>query len=92
VRQSGEAPARDGHISRQGSAEARERGAGPRSRQYHERELCEQTAQAWRRLVKDWRPQPKKSGAGATRGRAFSSHLLGEETAARQGSAPEPAL
>jgi transposase len=47
---------------------------------------------AYRRLVEDWQPRAPKSGAGATRGRASSSHLHGEETPARQGSAPEPAL
>jgi transposase len=58
----------------------------------HEREFAEQVETAYRRLVADWQPRAPRSGAGATRGRAFSSHLLGEETAARQGSAPEPAL
>jgi transposase len=57
----------------------------------HEREFAEQIETAYRRFVEDWQSKPK-SGAGATRGRAFSSHLLGEETAARQGTAPEPAL
>jgi transposase len=57
-----------------------------------EHEFAEQSEIAYRRLVKDWQPQPKKEGAGATRGRASSSHLLGEETAARQASAPGPAL
>jgi transposase len=57
-----------------------------------EREFAKQAEIAYRRLVRDWHPRPKKKGAGATRGRASSSHLLGEETAARQGSAPEPAL
>ena len=57
-----------------------------------ETEFAKQVETAYRRLVADWQPQAPRSGAGATRGRAFSSHLLGEETAARQGSAPEPAL
>jgi transposase len=57
-----------------------------------EREFAEQSEIAYRRLIQDWQPKPKKKGAGATRGRASSSHLLCEETAARQGSAPEPAL
>jgi hypothetical protein len=57
-----------------------------------ERELAEQVETAYRRLVADWQPKASRSGAGATQGRASSSHLLGEETAARQGSAPEPAL
>jgi transposase len=154
VRQSGEAPARHGHISKQGSAEARHmlceaawvavrtpgplrafyervrarRGAqialvasarklgvlfwhlltreedyafgrpsltrrklralelktqegwrrgrysGPRvneSRKEREREaeFAQQMETAYRRLVQDWQPKPKKSGAGATRGR-----------------------
>jgi transposase len=60
--------------------------------QRHERELSEQVEHAYRRLVEDWQTKRPRSGAGATRGRASSSHLLGEETAARQGSAPEPAL
>ena len=58
----------------------------------HEREFADQVETAYRRLAEDWQPKPPKSGAGATRGRASSSHLLGEETAARQVSAPEPAL
>jgi transposase len=81
------------------SQEAWRRGrySGPRineSRKDREREIefAEQVETAYRRLVADWRPQAPRSGAGATRGRAFSSHLLDEETAARQGSAPEPAL
>src|SRR5262245_11610763 len=57
-----------------------------------ETEFAQQVETAYRRLVADWQPQPPKSGAGSTRGRAFSSHLLGEETATRQGTAPEPAL
>jgi transposase len=57
-----------------------------------ERDFAEQSEIAYRRLVRDWQPKPEKKGAGATRGRAPSSHLLDEETAARQGSAPEPAL
>jgi transposase len=57
-----------------------------------EAEFAEQVETAYRRLVADWQPKGPRSGAGATRGRASSSHLLGEETAARQGSAPEPAL
>src|SRR5438128_2729362 len=62
-----------------------------RNESQHEREFAEQIETAYRRFVEDWQPKPK-SGAGATRGRASSSHLLGEETTARQGSAPEPAL
>ncbi len=58
--------------------------------QRHERELSEQVEQAYRRLVADWQQQPNKSGAGATPGRASSSHRMGQ--AAQQGSAPDPAL
>jgi hypothetical protein len=57
-----------------------------------EMEFAEQMETAYRRLIADWEPTPPRRGAGATRGRASSSHLHGEETAARQGSAPEPAL
>jgi transposase len=64
--------------------------AASKREQLHERELSEQFEQAYRRLVADWQQQPKKSGAGATPGRASSSHRMGQ--AARQGSAPDPAL
>jgi transposase len=56
-----------------------------------EREFAEQAETAYRRLVTDWQPR-KKKGAGVPVGRASSSHLLGEETAARQDHAPDPAL
>jgi transposase len=56
-----------------------------------EREFAEQSETAYRRLVADWQPQ-KRKGAGVPTGRASSSHLLGEETAARQDTAPDPAL
>jgi hypothetical protein len=62
------------------------------TKQEREREFAEQVETAYRRLTADRQPKPSRSGAGATRGRASSSHLLGEETATRQGSAPEPAL
>jgi transposase len=65
---------------------------GTKQDREREREFAEQVETAYRRLVADWQPRAPRSGAGATRGRASSSHLLGEETAARQGSAPEPAL
>ena len=42
--------------------------AASKREQRHERELSEKFELAYRRLVEDW--QPKKSGAGATRGRA----------------------
>jgi transposase len=50
-----------------------------------EAEFAGQVETAYRRLVADWQPKGPRSGAGATRGRASSSHLLGEETTARQG-------
>jgi len=65
---------------------------GTREDRARETEFARQVETAYRRLVADWEPRAPKSGAGATRGRAFSSHLLGEETTARQGSAREPAL
>jgi transposase len=73
----------------------RGRYSGPRvneSRKDREREteFARQAEIAYRRLVADWQPQPSKSGAGATPGRASSSHLTGQ--AARQGKAPDPAL
>jgi transposase len=42
--------------------------AASKREQRHERELSEQFEAAYRRLTDDW--QPKRSGAGATRGRA----------------------
>src|SRR5437879_4447469 len=74
--------------ARQGTADGWLRGkAGPSGI------VSASSPRRWRRpiAVADWQPRAPKSGAGATRGRAFSSHLLGEETA-RQGAAPEPAL
>jgi transposase len=65
---------------------------GTKQDREREREFAEQIETAYRRLTADWQPRAPRNGAGATRGRASSSHLLGEETAARQGSAPEPAL
>src|SRR5215211_7417007 len=64
--------------------------AASKREQRHARELSEQVEQAYRRLVADWEQKPRKSGAGATPGRASSSHLTGQ--AARQGKAPDPAL
>jgi transposase len=49
-----------------------------------ERELAAQGEVAYKRTVADWQRGQKKKGAGATPGRASG--------AARQGSAPEPAL
>jgi transposase len=63
--------------------------AASKREQAHERELTEQFELAYRRLVEDWQPR-KKRGAGATPGRAFRGPSSGQ--AARQGSAPEPAL
>ena len=48
-----------------------------------EKELAAQAELAYRRLIADWKPQRRK-GAGAAPGRASS--------AARQGTAPRPAL
>jgi transposase len=78
-----------------GAGWRRGRYSGPRvneSRKDREREteFARQAEIAYRRLVADWQPQPSKSGAGATPGRASSSHLTGQ--AARQGKAPDPAL
>jgi len=44
--------------------------AASKREQAHERELSEQFEAAYRRLTADWQPRPRKSGAGATRGRA----------------------
>ncbi len=63
------------------SASAKEREA--------ERELVERAEAAYRRLVADWKATGAK-GAGATTGRASSGPSTGQ--AARQDSAPEPAL
>jgi transposase len=64
--------------------------AASKREQAHERELSEQFEAAYRRLASDWQQKPKKKGAGATRGRASRGPSSGQ--AARQGSAPEPAL
>lgn len=53
----------------------RRRNSGPRvngTRQdrEREREFAEQAEIAYRRLVEDWQPKPRKKGAGATPGRA----------------------
>ena len=44
--------------------------AASKREQRHERELSERFEAAYRRLTDDWQPKPKRSGAGATRGRA----------------------
>lgn len=83
----------------QAGAERRRGGGRPKAgvptlkeRQKAEVELARQAEIAYRRLVADWQKAPQKKGAGVPVGRAFSSHLLGEETAARQDTAPDPAL
>lgn len=73
------------------------RHGGPRisstpSEREAERELQRQAELAYRRLVRDWQASAKGKGAGVPPGRASSSHLLDEETAARQDTAPDPAL
>jgi transposase len=55
-----------------------------------ERRVSAQAEVAYRRLTANWRQQPKKKGAGATRERASRGPSGGQ--AARQASAPEPAL
>lgn len=55
-----------------------------------ERAVSQQAEVAYRRMLADWRQQPKKKGAGATPERA--SNRPSSRQAARQGSAPEPAL
>jgi hypothetical protein len=56
-----------------------------------ERELAQQAEAAYRRSVRDWHAtQAKRKGAGATPGRA--SHGPSSGQAARQATAPEPAL
>jgi hypothetical protein len=44
--------------------------AASKREQRHERELSERFELAYRRLTEDWQARPKRSGAGATRGRA----------------------
>jgi len=55
-----------------------------------ERRVSEQGEIAYHRLTANWQPKPKKKGAGATKERASRGPSSGQ--AARQGSAPEPAL
>jgi transposase len=57
-----------------------------------EQQLARQAEHAYRRLMADWKATGKDKGAGVPPGRASSSHLPEEETAARQESAPDPAL
>jgi transposase len=63
-----------------------------KEQQKAEVELARQAETAYRRLLADWQKAPKKKGAGLPVGRASSSHLLDEETATRQETAPDPAL
>lgn len=77
----GAAPLGNRHSGQRISANAEEREA--------ERELTERAEAAYRRLVADWESSGKK-GAGVTRGRASSGPSTGQ--AARQASAPDPAL
>lgn len=62
--------------------------ATPKEREA-ERELTERAEAAYRRLVADWQSSGAK-GAGVTKGRAYSGPSTGQ--AARQASAPDPAL
>jgi transposase len=55
-----------------------------------ERDLAEQAELAYRRLIADWKATGPKKGAGAAPGRA--SQGPSSDQAARQASAPEPAL
>jgi transposase len=55
-----------------------------------ERAVSEQAETAYRRMVADWRSQPKKKGADATK--EHTSNRPSSRQAARQASAPEPAL
>jgi hypothetical protein len=55
-----------------------------------ERELARQAEVAYQRTVADWQANKGKKGAGATPGRASRGPSSGQ--AARQGSAPGPAL
>jgi hypothetical protein len=62
-----------------------------KQRTLRERQLVDQAELAYRRLVDDWKATvPSTNGAGAAPGRASQRPSSGK--AARQGSAPEPAL
>jgi transposase len=62
-----------------------------KQRTLRERQLVDQAELAYRRLVDDWKATaPSRNGAGAAPGRASQRPSSGK--AARQGSAPEPAL
>jgi transposase len=55
-----------------------------------ERAVSEQAETPYRRIVADWRSQPNKKGPGPTKEHA--SNRPSPRQAARQASAPEPAL
>ena len=62
-----------------------------KQRNLHERQLTQQAELAYQRLIQDWQATAtRRNGAGATPGRASQRPSSG--TAARQGTAPEPAL
>lgn len=63
---------------------------GSRADDERERELALQAEAAYRRLVTDWQRSRPREGAGATPGRASSRPSTRQ--AARQGTAPRPAL
>ena len=63
---------------------------GSRDDDERERELALQAEVAYQRLVTDWQRSRPKQGAGATPGRASSRPS--KRQAARQGTAPRPAL
>lgn len=85
-RAAGAPPLPTRHAGQRVSATAAERAT--------ERRLGEQFEAAYRRLVADWKASGaavrKEKGAGATPGRASSSHQMGQ--AARRGSVPDPTL
>jgi transposase len=85
-RTAGAPPLPTRHTGPRISATAAERAA--------ERQLSEQAEAGYRRLVADWKASGAgargNAGAGATPGRASSSHQMGQ--AARRGSVPDPAL
>jgi transposase len=60
------------------------------SRDGREKKLALQAERSYRRLVADWQASRPKGGAGAAPGRASQGPSSGQ--AARQGSAPDPAL
>ncbi len=73
-----------------GAQTRRGRQAGATARHSEERELALEAEAAYRSQTFHWQRAGKKKGAGATPGRASSGPS--ERPAARQGSAPDPAL